>query len=238
MKILILEPHGDDALLSCYSILETNHDIDILTFSARSSDGLEKHYPSIKGLMFCNINNLWYPDGKIILKTHEVHKAFTAGEPIAHNYLTKLKEIFGSEFDEDVEEVKEKILLTLGQSQPDIVVCPISVVHPYHIVVREAWRSLQLDIPTLYYADKYYIQNRYGKEMYEDLRTELHLDQEVNPGYEYLSEKNTRIANILCEVYPSESMLLRFYSDIILWYPCKYAYKSNEKVEELINDLE
>lgn len=235
MKILILEPHGDDALLSCHSILKTNNEIDILTLSERPSDGLKNYYKSINNVEFLGFPNLWYRNGKPILNTHQVHREFKEGLPISNNYVNKLIEIYGNEYYDDLNMVKT--VIKDDYNNYDIVVCPIAVVHPYHVIVREAWKSINSEIPTLYYADKYYIQNRYAKEMYEDLVKSMKLDKEYNSGYNRLDKENKIISEILCSVYPSESQLLRFYSDIILWYPCKYAYKSNELVERLIGEL-
>ena len=123
----------------------------------------------------------------------------------------------------------------------DLVLCPIGIVHPYHLVVNKAWNEVNdylsgVGLPTLYYADKHYIQNRYGKEMYETAKISLNLDREINPGYTMLRESSKIVSDALCKVYPTESKLLRFYSDIILRYPCKYAYNSHiEKVVRSLN---
>lgn len=239
MKILLLEPHGDDALLSCHSILKTDNEIYLLTFSDHASYGLEKYYPSIKKLEFMDFKNLWYPNGKPILKTYQVHKDYLDGKPIAEDYLAVIKEIFKEDWDVSLDHIKNKISDLVSLNNFDIVLCPSAVVHPYHIAVREAWLQFNknINIPTIFYADKYYIQNRYAKEMYEYLVKSWNF-KEHNPGYVQLEEENTKIKDILWDVYPTEGKLLRFYSDIILWYPCKYMYDNNEKVEELINELE
>lgn len=238
MKILLLEPHGDDALLSCFSLLKTNNDIDLLTFSERGSEGLISKFESITNHEFVNFPNIWYKDGKVILNTHDVHRRFLNKEPISSQYDTQLQDIYKDEWISDFMMIESKIAEYISHKEYDLVVCPSGITHPYHVLIRQVWSKIKGNIPTLYYADKYYIQNRYSKEMYEDLKSHLNCDKEINPGYVRLEVENKELVDILYEVYPSEGKLMRFYSDIILWYPCKYMYNSNDIIiERLVGDL-
>lgn len=236
MKILILEPHGDDALLSCYDLLKSDEEIFLMTFSERGSDSLQEKMPSIKYSEYMDYPNLWFRDGKSLLKSHEVHRDYNNGVSVYYKYLKTLMSEFGEEFIRDVEQVSRRIAEIMYQYDPDVVVCPVGLSHPYHVVVREAWNSIKCK-PTLYYVDKYYIQTRYNKEIYQDFLRNNSEYREYNPGYEPLPESRDEIASLLKECYPTESMLLRFYSDIILNYPCKYVYEPNNIVERLLSKI-
>lgn len=240
MKILILEPHGDDALLSCFDLLKTDNEIHLLTFSERGSEGMVDKFESVTHHEFMNFPNIWYKDGKPILKTHDVHRRYLNKEPISSQYDDQLHEIYkdNDEWITDKCMIQKAINRYIESGTYDIVVCPAGVTHPYHVLIREAWCTLNYHIPTLFYADKYYIQNRYSKEMYEDLKKQYGCDTEVNPGYVRLETENKELVDLLYEIYPSEGKLMRFYSDIIAWYPCKYMYRSYDKIiKRLVGEL-
>ena len=227
MKILILEPHGDDAVLSCNSILETDNDIDIVTFSdGRTSEGLMKYYPSIKSTRYVGFDNLWFPDNKPLLRTYDVHRDYNQGKPIARNYDRTLIENFGEDYYRAENELYG-YLVGASVDNYDLVLCCSGISHPYHVALRNAMIKYLRghDVPVLWYGDKYYLNNRYAKEFYETLPEVLGVDSEINEGYEEISD-NLKVQKVMEEVYPTELKLFRFYSPIILNCKCKYYYDS------------
>lgn len=243
MKILILEPHGDDALLSCNSILDTDNDIDILTFADyRSSEELKNYYNSIKCTKYLNNNNLWYPEGKFPLNTRIIHKDYINGINVYDKFIDFISDKFRESYYNSIELSKNSLLREVQNlSKYDIVLCPSGIVHPYHLVINRMWNNInkEYNIPTIYYADKYYIQNRYGKELFNSSIDSMNLKfSNKDILFNRLDTPNRKISDILCKVYPTESKLLRFYNDIIEWYKCVYAYNTNDKIKEIMNELE
>lgn len=236
MRILSIEPHGDDTFLSANSLLASDNEIDIITLSTRESTNLKKFYPSVKNVDFADIEDVWLESP--ILKTHQVHRDFLEGKPIVESFALSVMEQIPDKMSRGRKEVRDY----LGEkdfSGYDIVLTCSGLVNPFHLIVRDAVRDI-VEKPILYYGDKHYLNTRYAKEFYERIKDYLDCDAEVNPGYEQLPEENSYLKEVLGEVYPTEYKLLRFYSDIILNYPCKYIYNSRDKIiDQLVreNDL-
>ena len=236
MNILILEPHGDDAILSANSLLalpEAN--IDIITFADfRTSEGLKEFFPSIRKTEYIDHNNLYYFDRKPILKTNQVHRDYIEGKPIIDNYNNMLLDYFGDLYTK-AENLAYDTIKSIDFDQYDLLACPVGLSHPYHVVLRNALiRSINedcLDKPVLWFADKPYISNRYNKEIWSLMPRFLGVDSEINPGYEEIPEL-TDIYKIMKKVYPTEMNLFTYTGDIILKFHCKYLYDS--KYENLI----
>ena len=232
MKILILEPHGDDALLSCHDVLTNlNNEITLLTFSARSSYKLIEIYPTIKRAPYLDTRNLWFPDGHPLLKTHEVHRDYLDNKPIYDSYINLLLSVFRQEYIEDYEEVLKSIFQELQKDRYDVVLCPVGLSHPYHVIVSHCWtdefsKLSRGDVPTVYYGDKHYIQTRYCKELFLNYVSSRQLSV---TGYGEVIPKNQNLEDALRVAYPSEVKLLRFYSDVILFHKCIYAYDPNNQ---------
>jgi hypothetical protein len=234
MKALVIEPHGDDAILSCNSFLKLKDiDKDVITFSSRPSYELSKYYP-VNNIQYMELDNLWYKDGKPILKTNIVHREFNEGLPIYDNYIETLRSEF-EDFDKHVDEIYNKLSTIISTNSYDMLVGPVGLVHPYHVAVRVAINKLDTELPILYYVDKYYISNRYAKELYANYVKEYG-GIEINPGYTKYEKEDEELINNFCAAYPTEKMLLRFYRETIGSIPCKYIYNNN-KLDELAKEL-
>lgn len=247
IKVLMIEPHGDDALLSCLSFIKKNNvDIDLITFSDRESEGLFKHYSSIVSTHYYRYPSLGYTNGKPYLETHAVHRGFKNGDPIYDNYTEFIRDHHSTEYKELFDKMVTDIDNYLSRKDYDLVVSPSGLVQPHHVLVRQSVDEAlkNKNIPVLYYADKYYIQNRYAKEMYESMKLSMKSNNsteiEINPGYSKYQAPNQEVYNMMEEIYPTELKLFRFYSDIIMNVPCKYFCTSiikDERVRDLINSL-
>ena len=88
MKVLAVEPHGDDLLLACKSFLELDgNEIDMITVSDRYSANLNEEFKSIKSVEFMDYEGLGYNGGTVFLKTYVVHRDYQNKIPIYQNYL-------------------------------------------------------------------------------------------------------------------------------------------------------
>lgn len=236
MNTLIIEPHGDDALFSCFDILDKapESSISIFTLSDhRSSEGLKKYFKSVGYATYVGIDNVYYPNGKVVLKTHQVHRDYVNGVPIFDNYR---KFLYSDEFEYSKyvkiaeDQIKDIVKDILFKNKYDLVITNLGLSHPFHIATSKAVTEVS-DIPVLYMVDKPYISNRYNKELYENF-LKTHTDMlEINPGY-YNVVGNDKIEKILRDVYPTEVKLLRFSSDVLLYGNLKYCY--NKKYHDTI----
>ena len=240
MKILLLEPHGDDALISCTSLLyDDTNDIDLVTFSeSRSSEGLRAYFPSIKNCTYLSLDDLYFKDNKPLLNTHKVHRDYLNGIELVGKYDDMLIGSLGFPYLRLMDNFYEA-LLNIDMNQYELVVSPVGLSHPSHVGLRNAVIKLGIDKPIIWYVDKPYISTRYNKEILTCIPKYLGTDREVNPGYVEVSDRDD-IYYILSKVYPSEVRLYRFTGDIIAKYPNKYLYSSRhrEVIEPLIPSLE
>lgn len=216
-KVLIIEPHGDDALCSCSSIMrDKNNLVTVLTLSERPSDKLKNHYDNIENTIFLDLNDLNY-GRRPKVSTHDIHRKYLNNEDVYNLYKNLVIETF-EEYKDTKEIIKESIKSYLLSDIYEYVVFPLGLCHPYHIVVAESIKELIEDNNLLkrkkfcLYVDKPYIQNRYVKEMYEFYKSSHNMDK-INHDYDGREEE---ILKVLKDVYPTEVNMLRFSSDILL----------------------
>lgn len=239
MNVLVLEPHGDDALISCTSLLYSeDNDIDLITFAdGRTSDGLKKYFPSLRETRYIDHENLYFRDKKPLLNTHKVHRDYLDGVDIAEKYNQMLIDEFGDTYMKLIDGAYDTIC-ELDLDKYDLVVAPCGLSHPYHVGLRNAlirYRDdTNSDQPVLWYVDKPYISTRYNKEILEGIPRILDTDREVNPGYVEVPDRKD-IYHIMSKVYPTEVRLYMFTGDIIAKYPNKYMY--NSRYEEVISPM-
>ena len=240
MEILVLEPHGDDALISCTSLLyEDTNDIDLITFSeSRSSEGLREYFPSIMNYTYLSLDDLYFKDNKPLLNTHKVHRDYLDGVELVGKYDDMLIRSLGLPYLRLIDNFYEA-LSDIDFSSYDLIVSPVGLSHPSHVGLRTALLKIDTDKPILWYVDKPYISTRYNKEILTCIPKYLGTDREVNPGYVEVPDRDD-IYHILSKIYPSEVRLYRFTGDIIAKYPNKYLYNSrhSDVIEPLIPTLE
>lgn len=231
LRILGLEPHGDDGCCSFTSVLRSDNEIDLITFAVRPSYGLEEFYSSIKGNIFLDYEDLnFYERPKVT--THEIHNLYLSGEVnVMDYYRDKVKGKFNN-FNDSVMEIASCISDKVSDNKYDILLCPVGLTHPYHIAVNEAIMFLlsTLNCEVVFYVDKPYLSTRYAKEMYEHYRTKSQSNKylEINsPNV----DKELEIREVLKEIYPTEQNMLRFSSDILLNSVDKYLINDYGDIE-------
>ena len=215
MKVLIIEPHADDALLSCYTTLfNTDYEVSIMTLTDETNkdstklkdDGIIKELYQLKGLDHSDfksrltspkyVKELYKRDGKVI-----------------EHLKLKLKELDASRYDK----VKDMLDSNINNINSfDLVLVPLGIVHPDHLVVRELVDSMNLETKIRYYEDKPYNKRIYGQIMARELSEGMRLIEVI------LSEdqKVEKVKN-LKKYYPTEVAIMRFDGDEVLG-PDKY----------------
>ena len=244
MDILVLEPHGDDALISCTSLLYSeDNNIDLITFAdGRTSDGLKQFFPSLRETKYIDHENLYFRDKKPLLKTHQVHRDYLNGVNLVEKYNQMLIDEFGDIY-YNLENGAYNTLNELGFENYDLIVSPCGLSHPYHVGLRNAvlrYRNEHgTEQPILWYVDKPYISTRYNKEILEGVPKFLDADIEINPGYTEVPDRKD-IYYIMSKVYPTEVRLYMYTGDIIAKYPNKYMYNSkySSVIDPLVPQLE
>lgn len=227
MRIQVIEPHGDDAFISCSSALKNqNLDIDIITFSDRSSDVLKDFYSPVKSTKFLNIPDIHY-DHHLKFNTHEIHRRYKEGEDLYNNYTVDMDRLLASL--DDTERFKEGFYLTLIPDDSLLSILPLGLFHPNHYATR---KIIEDRIPEsdarIYYVDKPYIEKRYMKEI---LSTSSFIFYTAP-----VQSKDTR-AKIFKEAYPTEQSLLRFSSQSILEWKDIYAIRSQDIDHPLVQQF-
>lgn len=220
-KILVVEPHGDDFICSCSSLLKNiDNRIDIITLgSSRSSDKLKDLYENINQVQYVELPELDY-SLRPLRVSNDIHKRYLAGENVDYYYRSLLNKLF-----EDNDYVYNKVVDTLVNSEflnYNYVFVPVGLVHPYHILVNKAAKAVKNAIGgnLVFYADKPYIGTRYARECLNSaLRGyDIIAIKEVN----YFDRPET-VKNVLKEVYPTEVSMLRFSEDVLLNKPDIFA---------------
>lgn len=218
-KVLIIEPHGDDALCSCSSILRNkDFQVDIITLAeSRSSTDLPRFYPAVTSteyLMCKDINYNLRPK----VSTHDIHNRFLEGKDVYEYYLHKT---FDTLVEMKVPHDKDYTSHALDHIDFDkytFIFIPVGLVHPFHIITRE-WVEHHLgsvyDNNLIYYGDKPYLGNRYAKECLESFMESLRLGK-LELQY---ADREVEVGKVLKGVYPTETTMLRFSSQALLHDP-------------------
>lgn len=174
---LIIEPHGDDAFISCRELLKLlskkDHcKVKLVTMSERSSIDFSKN-------LGIDYEYLDLPEINVYLKkkanTHEYHKAYLEGIDTYTKYYNEiyldLKERINEVYDINLDTLTKVIKEFVETSENPVIISNLGLDHPYHIFVStlidEIVSSLNLSIPRLFYVDKPYFCKRYVKEIFE-----------------------------------------------------------------------
>lgn len=233
MKVLIVEPHGDDAFISCSSaLIQEDLDITVLTMSDRDSHNLDSYYDAVKHTVYIDAPDIHY-DLRLKYSTHDIHRRYLAGEDLYQKYIQDMNHHLLVEHRQDYESFVNKIKdsIDLLPVDYDLAIIPLGLFHPNHYATWRASRSFILpNIPRIYYVDKPYIEKRYVKEILKCSSYNLYTAP--------VQEKSIR-AEYFKKLYPTEQSLLRYSSETILEWKDIYAipeeYKDNSLVREFIS---
>lgn len=212
-RVLIIEPHGDDALISCSSILRNaKHQKVILTLSQRESKGLKDKFPNVEEIIFKDLPDFHWDNRPV--NHHQVNRWHKESKNTYDEYLKELQlnPVTRTHVDQSRVNI-QWVLDTRGHF--DIVIAPLGIVHPYHLAVTCAASVLQDQYPVtefIYYSEGPYNGKKYGLLLEDDaiLRDEMLL--RVPHDEDWVGEKK----KIYSELYPTETNLFRFSHDEVL----------------------
>lgn len=225
MKILLIEPHGDDAFLSCFPLLlSKNVDIDVLTLIGRESSQLkESESMSVINTHYCN---LFKDNPDFIYKNlrtksvHELKRLVKANLNLREALLNDIL-AFDPKFLEEFSYVDK----ALDYSKYDLIGLPVGLVHTQHLYTSHYCTVLLKDSNIFYYKDLPYAKSVSGNLIYTEFKTQLSDYVEVTPC------KPKELAKVkhglFKELYPTEVKLLRFSSEGCLEMPESFLVKKN-----------
>lgn len=218
--VTIVEPHGDDALISCCTALEALPIIlstTLITLSERPSNSLIECFDSLKKVEYKDLEDLNYKYRPKI-NTHEIHRMYENDDALVP-YLRSLimKGVPSSLYGRVVDQVET----TLNHSIPldtDLVFLPAGLDHPYHLVVSDYVYHGYAEV--IRYLEKPYLSKRYIREYVNQYcRYDISVAHLI---VEYTKESKSKKFEIFKSVYPTEQSLLRFTRQSILEDPDEY----------------
>lgn len=237
MRVLIVEPHGDDAFISCSSaMLKQDIKSNVVTFADRDSHRLGDVYDSVHKTTWLDAPDVHY-DFRIKYSTHDIHKRFLAGENLYDSYIKDMdnllldKETDASNIYIDIFFKLLDYTAVILEEDYDLAILPLGLFHPNHYAVHKLSKILlSPDIPKIYYVDKPYIEKRYVQEILKCSPYSLFTAP--------VEDKETR-AKIFKSLYPTEQGLLRYSSQTILEWKDIYAvpkeFEENDRLVEFLN---
>lgn len=219
MKILFIEPHPDDILLSCYHhivrLKTEDHDIQLLSVANhpwinRSSD------------KFCSAMNISRVGMKYILDvdfaTYKIPPKEIKAQPNPYTYQ---REKYLKTFSERLEETTDKLREVCTSVNPDLIITCLGIFHPMHVIVREAVDIATPNIKRQYYMDIPYKCKRYGEAIFNSSN-----HKSVSLIIPTIEEGQAKV-DLFKTCYPTEAGLLRFDKETIINAP-EEIMESNE----------
>lgn len=209
--IYVFEPHGDDALISCFPILKEGKSVHVVTFgSSRSSERLSVHYPWVTS-EYHDLYEIPYSLVRVYFKEYSewLKKAGTAtaaGMSAWHWQLNKTVECGGELWKESYELLVPVMVSVLDRAyQGDEVYLPLGLMHGYHVAVSYAASRLSRmrpDVDFYYYSEAPYNQSLWVRSIEDSspwtLKDTL---QEISLSAEAHREKD----EVFRDVYPEEA---------------------------------
>lgn len=190
MRNLIIQPHSDDALLSCFSVIK---DCDILTIedngARRKEDALIKNF-------FPKVNLKFFPLSLVDTTYKEFwdnHKIYSK-----HNVVNFLNSIY------DIEKIRT-ILISGPLHNYSNIYIPLGIGHPFHYLITYCFEEIKGDYNLIYYREWPHSYKRRNKEF---------ISLEVSPYYELIKTESEESLKqkfeIAKTIYKSQSSLFFF----------------------------
>ncbi|MFA6074243.1 MAG: hypothetical protein WCV63_01980 [Negativicutes bacterium] len=200
MKCLIVEPHADDAIYSCYPVLLNANKkkivLDTLTVSAdgdRKPENIRRRF--LVGQTFDFLLTDYYNYLELPAEAARDHaEAFKYYRTNYEHYVT----------------LQQKMSAFCFASY-DKIYCPFGLVHPMHVVVRQAVDEVVDPTKVIYYLEQPYLQLETGKRWQSQmLKAARHLSRYA---------VNTKsIRSDIVEIYGAG------HAGVVDEYPYKYNY--------------
>jgi len=159
MKVLILEPHPDDALISTRAIIldaSKQSIFEILTLCEWRENSSSEFAGDLDTLFSeCKLPNNAF---RLKLPNRSVKKLDDYADAIKTNLDMELK----------ISKMMRLISAKISSFGPDMILSPLGLGHPDHVAVSWAVQALDTPVPILYYVEFPYAFNRYGKILIHD----------------------------------------------------------------------
>lgn len=243
--IHIFEPHGDDALISCWPVLIADNSSDprdqiaVITFGhSRPSYSLMRYFPNV-----CTAGNY---------DCYEIHMKYRAAFKTEYDKWAKLPSAFGHIFHgsipttpyewqqeitalvnrelwkESYQETVQSVSSHLAYNTRlgDLILSPVGLLHPYHICLASAVEDCRRNFPHLHFGT--YVDYPYGSAKWVQQIIDTHpfgirsrsRSSVDGPSIVEVSVPGDPYEHlkeqILKDVYPTELGLLRFTRDEVL----------------------
>lgn len=230
MKVLIIEPHGDDAVLSAFDICKSYikggiSKLDIVTLaSTRSSQGLvDKGYASSS--KFYEIPHSVFQERPT--KPIEVNRLYKIGENIDDYFSNLCLDLYKSQYDKI-----DSVVRSLKDYNYDVVVTVVGVSHVDHILTRLSVMNHFDKSRLILVSDVPYSSKVYGKKLLDSALNNLGLNIDSMVYGKKMEEDKI---SCFTEVYPTERMMLRWDKDNIT-KPCEY-FCFSEYTKDFMNKI-
>jgi|ADurb_H2B_03_Slu_FD_contig_41_1151179_length_5149_multi_5_in_0_out_0_3 hypothetical protein len=199
--VLLVEPHPDDICLSTHSIIKRIENRNKLFL-------LSLYTGKISSRAYCNemgINFFGYgSENEILFSNRMPIKRFNKMKNPFYEQLTyyeKMKEA-DTEFTDWVNKANLALTRTMVALEPDIVISPVGIYHPWHVITADYTRkaSKELAFKNYFYAEIPYSCRKYGEKILDNSGFTSVL--EVEPSEDKIK--------IFSKSYPPLKNILRF----------------------------
>lgn len=191
MKMLIIEPHSDDTLLSSlFSLNDIRKDYDVYLYTITNSNVSNTHRDSSQFCKYANINfipnttyipQIFYKYGLKTLNGAKIEDQFN---------------IFYEHYQDIYRLIAYNIANIINVVNPQVILTCYGIFHCTHVFTAHVIR--QFNIPTIHYLDNPYYENNITiGEKYEVNAEEIKLKQQL-----------------LTKFYPSEAYMIDLYPNI------------------------
>lgn len=227
MNVLIIEPHGDDALFSMFDICKLYKSgriskLDILTLAGRGSyDFVSAGYASES--RFLDLEDIDFKDRPT--KHTEVNRLFKNNIDLESHFSGLILERYENQMIDLTEALK-----VINFDTYDYVVTVAGVAHVNHILARIAACNNVDRSKLILCSDVPYSHKVYGRKLLNSAIGQGYKLKYGSNGKNFINEK----IECLKKYYPSETLFLRWDKDNIA-KPCEYWYKSDNKLMELLD---
>lgn len=234
MKILIVEPHGDDALFSMFDICKLYKSgiidqLDIVTVSGRSSESF-KNGGYASSSVYLNLKDIEFKDRPT--KHTVVNKLFKEGVNLDSYFNELIMQSNNEDFNNLMNELK-----VINFDDYDYVVTNVGVAHLNHIITRLVLLNLVDCNKLILSNDIPYSCKVYGKKLLDSTvsnlnRLSLLMESSGCSNDNFINEK----IRCLKDYYPTETLFLRWDRDN-LEKPCIYWHGKDNELIRLIKEM-
>jgi hypothetical protein len=205
MRFLLVEPHPDDISLSLMrsvaGLKSAGHELFLVTMTS---------YSNRSSQLFCKMMGIkWMGSGGDDLNFKEKRMPLGDLRKYVGNSYSHLSQDAYVRFRDDIRRCAQYTLYTLKDTRANIVIGPVGIYHPMHIVTAAA---LQASVPKgklWYYLDFPYFFRQYGKRIWGDFQ--LLFPRSLNRIF--IADQDVTVEQklkLFKDCYPTERSILKY----------------------------